>query len=464
LRRPAARLLAHGHGSTLRVARAARPFPAVRFSSTSTPTLGAHPAGPPTAEAVAIVAAGDAPSSASAAAVPPPSASAAADAVLVQGPLVQGPLTLEQMTQPAADVAFRTVPVPVLVGPTGDTALITSASTGSVVSDAFTAAADAAAAARPDTAGGFFFEKPMALIEFLLTTVHDTTGLPWYLTIALTTASVRLAFVPLQLYQSRSIAKMATLKPQIDELSALMKEAAAKNTERGVDEAERHRRALSALFAQHNLKPWMSIVGALGQIPLWLTFFFTLRHVTRPGANLGFETGGALWFEDLTVNDPYYILPCICGASFYGMVQLGDPGQAGAPIDEKTKTMRTFMSAVAVGMVPLTSWFQTGIFVYWISTNTFAMTQTLLLRQPAVRSFVGMPPLPTHAAGVLGMTPAQAAAATPKLLVHAESAPNTELSLGGSLPPPASSLQPHTSASGSAPPKGKSKGKRRRRR
>ena len=33
------------------------------------------------------------------------------------------------------------------------------------------------------------------------------------------------------------------------------------------------------------------------------------------------------------------------------------------------------MSAVAVGMVPLTSWFQTGIFVYWISTNTFAMTQ-----------------------------------------------------------------------------------------
>lgn len=137
--------------------------------------------------------------------------------------LVHGPLTLEQMAQPTADIAIRTVPVPVLVGPP-DAALATvppaGGADGGVALDVLTgsgAPVAATVAAKPATAGGWFFARPMAGLEWVLTTVHDTTGLPWWATLAATTVSVRLLITPFQIYQSKNIAKMAAIKPQVPE-------------------------------------------------------------------------------------------------------------------------------------------------------------------------------------------------------------------------------------------------------
>jgi len=293
-------------------------------------------------------------------------------------------------------------------------------------------AVDAAVVAKVPTAGGFFFSKPMALIETLLTTVHDTSGLPWWLTIAATTVSVRLLLVPLQIYQSKSVAQMAAIKPQMDELTAKMRASAEKGTEKGYADAEKARLDLAALMAHHNVSPWKSMVGAFAQIPLWISFFFTMRHMVRAGGGLGLDTGGALWFTDLTSRDPYYVLPLVCGASFYGMVTLGDAGQApGAKLDARQEQMKMFMKGVAVLMVPTTAWFESGVFVYWISTNAITVLQTITLRQPLVRHAVGMPPLPgvsPAVSGLLGMSPQASTAVTPP-------AQKLEVALGGSAVP-----------------------------
>ena len=112
----------------------------------------------------------------------------------------------------------------------------------------------------------------------------------------------------------------------------------------------------------------------------------------------------------------------------YGMVSLGDPGQASgsdAAQDERAKMMRNVMKGAAVLMVPMTYWFQSGIFIYWITTNSIGMVQTVALRQPPIRALVGMPALPEASSqGLLGMTPTEAA----------RLAPNTNLSLAGSQP------------------------------
>jgi YidC/Oxa1 family membrane protein insertase len=310
---------------------------------------------------------------------------------------------------------------PVMVGPAPHPDMLASMDKLASMDAAVGASA---VVANPPTAGGFIFSKPMAVIEALLTGVHETTGLPWWMTIALTTATVRLSLLPLQVYQSKAIARMAVIKPHLDQLSAQMKAGSAKGTDKGYEEAEKARLELQALFAHHNVKPWMSIVGALGQIPLWLSFFFTMRHMVRVDGGLGLDTGGALWFQDLTARDPYFVLPVMCGATFFGMVSLGDPGQApGVALDARQEQMRTFMKGVALLMVPTTAWFESGVFVYWISTNMVSILQTVTLRQPFVRAAVGMPALPgsqaprlpgyVPAAGLLGMSPEQAAAASP---------------------------------------------------
>ena len=43
----------------------------------------------------------------------------------------------------------------------------------------------------------------------------------------------------------------------------------------------------------------------------------------------GFAQGGALWFPDLTVADPYYILPVVTGGTFFAMASVDLMGTGG---------------------------------------------------------------------------------------------------------------------------------------
>ena len=37
---------------------------------------------------------------------------------------------------------------------------------------------------------------------------------------------------------------------------------------------------MQELFTKHKVKPWVSLLVALGQLPLWMGFFFTLRAMS----------------------------------------------------------------------------------------------------------------------------------------------------------------------------------------
>ena len=59
--------------------------------------------------------------------------------------------------------------------------------------------------------------------------------------------------------------------------------------------------------------PWV-------QIPLWITLSITIRNMTGffpnyepfcEGSSVSMASEGILWFQDLTVVDPYYILPVL---------------------------------------------------------------------------------------------------------------------------------------------------------
>lgn len=67
------------------------------------------------------------------------------------------------------------------------------------------------------------------------------------------------------------------------------------------------------------------------------------------------QTGGALWFTDLTIADPYYALPVITGLTFLLTVELGAAdGMQGQPPEQMAK-MKNFMRIFAVALVPLSA-------------------------------------------------------------------------------------------------------------
>ncbi|CAK7205672.1 hypothetical protein SEUCBS139899_008451 [Sporothrix eucalyptigena] len=119
-----------------------------------------------------------------------------------------------------------------------------------------------------------------------------------------------------------------------------------------------------------------------------------------------FTTGGCLWFPDLTVADPYHILPVALSAMLIvnvlpstdaGRRQLFglSAGERSAPgagnrssISLQSAVARglhrsLLLMAVAVG--PLTLYFPAAIHLYWFSSATvaFFMTRTIRLLWPA---------------------------------------------------------------------------------
>ena len=95
---------------------------------------------------------------------------------------------------------------------------------------------------------------------------------------------------------------------------------------------------------------------------------------------------GHPWFKDLTVGDPYYILPATMSASFLAMIYVGDAGQAGTKDDEKQLMMKRFMMVMAPVIGVATANFEAGVFVYWSAANSLTLLQSAVLRVPAARA------------------------------------------------------------------------------
>jgi YidC/Oxa1 family membrane protein insertase len=69
---------------------------------------------------------------------------------------------------------------------------------------------------------------------------------------------------------------------------------------------------------QNNLNP-LSILLPAAQAPFFISAFLAIRGMSKFPVE-SFTTGGALWFTDLTLADPYYILPVLATGSILVMV------------------------------------------------------------------------------------------------------------------------------------------------
>ncbi len=71
---------------------------------------------------------------------------------------------------------------------------------------------------------------------------------------------------------------------------------------------------------QLGFKQWKVFVPML-QLPIAIGMFRLLRDMSSlPVPSL--ETGGILWFTDLTVSDPYFFLPIVGGLIFYRVLKV----------------------------------------------------------------------------------------------------------------------------------------------
>ncbi|KAG2550670.1 mitochondrial inner membrane protein OXA1-like [Panicum virgatum] len=224
---------------------------------------------------------------------------------------------------------------------------------------------------------------PVAALQYLLDAVQSFTGLNWWATIALTTLLIRLLTVPLLINQMKSTMKLNDLRPEIEAINEEMRNSTDPRS------MEVGKQKLGELFIRHGVTPFTPLKGLFIQGPIFMSFFFAISNMVEKVPSL--KGGGAYWFTDLTTPDDLLILPVLTSLSFLATVELNmQDGMEGNPM---AKSMKKFSRFFGVMFVPFTIGFPKAIFFYWVTSNLFSLVYGVVIRKPAIRVWLDLPPL-----------------------------------------------------------------------
>lgn len=145
---------------------------------------------------------------------------------------------------------------------------------------------------------------PTAIVEWVLEHMHVLAGTPWWASIALTAVAFRLLFLKPFIAAANNSARMARVQPITKPLMTKMQEQGRVKDNAGMMATRREIQVI-------NQRAGVSFVKSL--VPMTQVFvgygtFVLLRGMSNLPVP-GMEAGGALWFQNLTIPDPYFILP-----------------------------------------------------------------------------------------------------------------------------------------------------------
>src|ERR687893_207130 len=217
-----------------------------------------------------------------------------------------------------------------------------------------------------------FFQTLFGPIVNILGTVllyfHQTLGAPWWLSIVLLTVIVRSLLFPLTVKQVRSMRAMQDLKPHMDRVRAQFK-----------DNPQRQQEEMMKLYQERKVNPLGGCLPILVQMPIFIGIFYVIRQFggyslggrTVPPQYPSFHEGGILWFQNLSVADPTYLLPIISAATMLAATEITakniDPQQ------------RWLMRLLPIGFTIFLINFPAGLFVYWITSNLVTLGQNFVI-------------------------------------------------------------------------------------
>jgi YidC/Oxa1 family membrane protein insertase len=200
------------------------------------------------------------------------------------------------------------------------------------------------------------FDPLFNLMGITLSTFHGW-GAPWWLSIVMLTVVVRTLLFPLTFRQVKNMRKMQELKPDMDEIRARHK-----------DDSRKQQEEITKLYTERRINPLGGCLPLVVQIPIFIVLYYTIKKFE---ALESFTSGGLFWFTDLTVADPYFILPIAyvltMMASQYWTLQYTAPQQ---------KQLMLFLPIV-FGLFLMR--FPAGLFVYWISSNIITFVQNYVI-------------------------------------------------------------------------------------
>ncbi|XP_046455547.1 mitochondrial inner membrane protein OXA1L-like [Daphnia pulex] len=229
--------------------------------------------------------------------------------------------------------------------------------------------------------------SPSGLIQSILEWLHIGVDLPWWGCIAIGVFTVRTLMFPLVIKAQRNAAKMTNNMPQLQVLQQKMTDARQAGN---AMEAARMGYEIQSFMKEKGLNPLKNLMVPLIQAPVFMSFFFALKGMANAPVE-SMQYGGLFWFSDLTVCDPYYILPMLTSVTVWATMELG--ADSAKLSSQGFPLLIYFFRAIPFIMFPITMNFSGAILCYWLTTNVISLVQVGFLRLPKVRSYFDIDPI-----------------------------------------------------------------------
>lgn len=193
----------------------------------------------------------------------------------------------------------------------------------------------------------WFIAQP---IFWLLEHIHNLLG-NWGWSIIVLTIIIKLAFFPLSAASYKSMARMRAVSPKLQALK-----------EQFGDDRQKMSQAMMELYKKEKINPLGGCLPILVQMPVFLALYWVLLESVemRQAPWLG-------WITDLSIKDPFFLLPIIMGATMFIQQQLNptppDPMQA------------KVMKLMPIIFTFFFLWFPAGLVLYWVVNNVLSIAQ-----------------------------------------------------------------------------------------
>lgn len=214
--------------------------------------------------------------------------------------------------------------------------------------------------------------------------VDDMTGFGYAGSILAVTCALRAFIFPLAVRGQRASSRMAHLQPELAAIKARYEALGTPSQAEQKAFAEN----MKALFARYEVTPFAALVTPLVQAPMFIGMFFGMKKLPDLFPDQC-ASGGLWWFTDLTVPDPTYVLPLLCGLSFIATIESGKDQMIDSNPQHGPVIVNVFR-AMAVVMVPVITTFPAAMLCYWVPNNFITMTQSMVLRNDTVKQHFGI--------------------------------------------------------------------------
>jgi YidC/Oxa1 family membrane protein insertase len=189
---------------------------------------------------------------------------------------------------------------------------------------------------------------------WLLTKIHGFVG-NWGVAIILLTVLIKAAFFKLSATSYKSMANMRRVQPK---MLAIREEYA--------DDKQKQSQAMMELYRKEKINPMGGCLPILVQMPVFIALYWVLLESVELR-----HAPFMLWIKDLSVMDPYFVLPLLMGASMWFMQKLNPP-----PPDPMQAKIMQWMPIVFTFFF---LWFPAGLVLYWVVNNLLSMAQQYVI-------------------------------------------------------------------------------------